>query len=131
MGSEEIKFEEAKYGDVMVLRPEGRLDQESSEVFQIQLLSLITEKTAPQANLILDLSGVNYVSSVGLRALMIVAKQCSASDGQLALTNLSAVVLEIFEISRFNLIIDVYEDVETALGTISQDALAAYKSENA
>jgi anti-sigma B factor antagonist/stage II sporulation protein AA (anti-sigma F factor antagonist) len=130
MGTEEMRFNETRYADVVVLEPQGRLDQESSETFQNQLLTLISDNAAPQANMVLDMSGVNYISSVGLRALMVVAKQCSASNGKLALANLSPVVLEIFEISRFNLIIDVHSDVAAALVAISPDAAAAYAADH-
>ena len=130
MTKDEIRFNKSRYADVVVLAPQGRLDQESSETFQNQLLTLIGENATLQANLVLDMSGVNYISSVGLRALMIVAKQCSASNGKLALANLSAVVLEIFEISRFNLIIDVHNDVAAALAAMSPDAAAAYAADH-
>jgi anti-anti-sigma factor len=129
MATEEIRFNEMRYADVVVLEPQGRLDQESSETFQNQLLALIGENSADRTNLVLDMRGVTYISSVGLRALMVVAKQCSASNGKLALANLSAVVLEIFEISRFNLIIDVHDDVASAIMAISPDAAAAYATD--
>jgi len=129
MATEEIRFNEMRYADVVVLEPQGRLDQESSETFQNQLLALIGENSADRTNLVLDMRGVTYISSVGLRALMVVAKQCSASNGKLVLANLSAVVLEIFEISRFNLIIDVHNDVASAIAAISPDAAAAYATD--
>lgn len=125
-----IEFAETSYGDTVVLSPKGRLDQETSKSFQEQLLAMIADRSTDRANLILDMSGVNYISSIGLRALMIVAKQCSAGNGQLALANLSPVVVEIFEISRFNLIISTFDEIRSAIAEIAPDALSAYDSES-
>ncbi len=130
MGDSGVQFAEIRYADVLVLNPSGRLDQDTSQIFQKQLLLLITQESLDRPRVILEMSGVDYVSSVGLRALMIVAKQCRAGNGQLALTNLSPVVSEIFEISRFNLIIDVFEDVRQAIMSISPDSVESYDANN-
>ena len=58
MTEEELKFAETHYGDVVLLEPMGRLDQESSQAFQAQLLTLITERAEARANLVLDLGGI-------------------------------------------------------------------------
>lgn len=72
----------------------------------------------------LDFARLDYVSSVGLRALMVAAKKSRASGGKIAVAALTPVVREIFEISRFNFVIPVFADLRAALASMSVDAVA-------
>ncbi len=130
MADAAVQLTEERYADVAVIRPSGRLDQNSSQAFQARVLRLIAEDPSPSPHMVMDMTGIEYVSSVGLRALMIVAKQCHAADGRLALTNLSPMVAEIFEISRFDLIIENFEEVREAIASISEEALASYDAQS-
>ena len=64
---------------------------------------------------VLDLSGVEYISSVGLRVLMLASKQAKAQGCALGVCGLQPVVREIFEISRFNLVLPVFPTLREAL----------------
>lgn len=69
--------------------------------------------------IVLDLSQVEYMSSVGLRVLMLAAKQCKGQHGNIAVAALGEQMREIFQISRFDMVFPVYEDraaAVTALG---------------
>ncbi len=72
----------------------------------------------------MDFARLDYVSSVGLRALMVAAKKSRASGGKIAVAALTPVVREIFEISRFNFVIPVFADLRAALASMSVDAVA-------
>ena len=73
-----------------------------------------------------DLSNVVYISSVGLRVLMVAAKALRTRKASIAIASLQPIVAEIVEISRFHHVVDVRRDVREALGAISAPALAAY-----
>lgn len=97
-----------------VLTATGRIDQASADNFLSALqpyLSLCNAKSQP---LLLDFSGVNYISSVGLRALMMAARQAKASQGKIAITNLQPMVSEVFAIARFDLVIPCFADIDAA-----------------
>ena len=102
-------------GDILILRPVGRIDNETSPDFQNRLLGSLT--TAGAAVLV-DFSAVDYISSAGLRALMMGSKQSKAAKGRLAVAALGPIVKEIFEISRFSLVVDVFETPEDALAAL-------------
>ena len=68
--------------------------------------------------MLVDLSGVEYISSSGLRALMMAAKQSKASSGRLAVAALNPVVKEIFAISRFSYVVTVFETLAEALAAL-------------
>jgi len=78
--------------------------------------------------MILDFAGVDYISSVGLRVLMLAAKQIREQGGTIVVASLQPVVREIFEISRFNLVFQCFGSVRDALSKISPGDIAAYDS---
>ena len=76
--------------------------------------------------LVLDFSHVTYISSMGLRVLLVAAKQLRAGNARIAVAALQQVVSEIFGIARFNHVLEIFPDVRTALEHVSGPALAAY-----
>ena len=83
---------------------------------------------AGNSALLIDLSGVEYVSSVGLRVLMIAANAMRARNARIAVCGLRPIVAEIFGISRFDALLDVHPSFETALAKLSPAALEAWRS---
>jgi anti-sigma B factor antagonist/stage II sporulation protein AA (anti-sigma F factor antagonist) len=117
-----------RFGNTIVLSPAGRLDHATADGFKDALLAQMGTCMAGQDLLVLDLSGVPYIASVGLRALMIASKQAKAQGGTLVVAALQPVVKEIFEISRFTLVLNSFPSVRDALAAISPSALQAFDS---
>ena len=69
--------------------------------------------------LLRDFAGVEYVSSVGLRVLMLAAKQVKAQNGRIVIAALTQVVSEVFQISRFDLVFSVFDTLDLALVTLA------------
>lgn len=115
-----------RFADAVVLAPTGRIDHGRSEDFKSALRPFLERCAAGQDKLVLDLSGVDYISSAGLRVLMLARKQAKAQGGTLVVAGLGPVVKEIFEISRFTVVFDIFATVRDALGGISPPALAAF-----
>ena len=67
----------------------------------------------------LDFASIDYISSVGLRALMLAARQVKAQNGRIAIAALTSVVKEVFEISRFNMVYKVFDSVDAAVTGVS------------
>jgi anti-sigma B factor antagonist len=126
MADNSVQLVENRFSDVVVLCPTGRLDQDTSSNFQSQVLLRIAAEIPQPPIIVLDMAGVDYISSIGLRALMIAAKQCQADKGSLVVACLTPVVEEIFEISRFNLIINVFGDVRSAIASVSVEGAESY-----
>ena len=76
--------------------------------------------------IVLDLSGMEYVSSAGLRCFMLASRQAKAQQGKIFVAALQPMVREIFEISHFNLVFRVFPTVREALGAVSAEAAAAF-----
>jgi len=106
-------------GVVKVVTVTGRIDQASAAAFQEKLAPWLAQSKAGEAPVLLDFSGVDYISSVGLRVLMLAAKQVKAQQGKIAIAALTPVVTEVFQISRFHLVFPVHPDVATAVASLS------------
>ncbi len=111
---------EEAVGDVRVLCPAGRIDHTSVEAFQNGLLPRLEDCREDGIAIVLDLSGVEYMSSVGLRVLMLAAKQCKGQNGQIAVAALGEQMREIFHISRFDMVFPVYEDRAEAITALTR-----------
>lgn len=103
--------------DARVVAIQGRIDQASAEDFRIALEPHIAACTAGAPPLVIDFSGVPYISSVGLRVLMLAARQADTQKGRLAIASLSPTVREVFAISRFDLVLKTCDTVEDAIAT--------------
>jgi anti-anti-sigma factor len=112
------------FGNVVVATPVGRADLAGSTALEAALSPLWAKPD--MAGLVLDLGGVPYISSVGLRVLMIAAKQMRSRHARIAVTGLQPVVAEIFAISRFDKVLEVFPAVRDALAAIAPAALGAY-----
>ena len=123
-GGLDMKFDEAQYGNAIVLLPEGRLDQDTAAAFQERLLEAVG---GGNEAVIVDFSKIPYISSVGLRAIMIAAKQSKSDGVSLSVADLTDTVREIFEISRFNFVVTVHESLRDAVAAVSPEALSAFE----
>ena len=115
-----------RFENALVLSPVGRLDQAAAEGFLTGLQAHLGTCRAGQDLLVLDLSGVPYIASVGLRALMVASKQAKAQGGTLVIAALQPVVSEVFEITRFTRLFTIYSSVRDALAALSPSALQAF-----
>ena len=111
-------------GNVALVVPAGRVDQSTSASLEGALSPLWGR--ADVATLLLDFTGVEYISSVGLRVLMIASRQMRARQGRILIAGLQPIVAEIFAISRFDKVLEVFPTVRDALAAVSPEALAAY-----
>lgn len=100
---------------VMTVSLSGRLDAASSMEAEEELGKVIDENK----KLILNLSGLEYISSAGLRVLLVSAKRIRREGGKMCLCELKENVLEVFEISGFSAIFDLEDTAKEALGFIN------------
>ena len=114
------------YGEARVVSPRGRLDHDNCEGFQRDLAAQLEACEKERAALVLDMSGLDYVSSAGLRCLMIAAKQAQGHAGKIVVASPQPVVAEILQISRFNLVLPVFRTTREALASVSPQAAQAF-----
>lgn len=102
-------------GNVTICRLAGRLDTATSGAAERGITGLV----APgQARLVLDMRDVAYVSSAGLRVVLLAAKQAKAAGGSVALFGLQPAVRDVFEISGFARILAIAPGEAEALAML-------------
>ena len=121
-----MKLDSRTYADTLVVAPAGRLDHDNCEAFRVGLQPLLDRGLAGRQRIVVDLSGLEYVSSAGLRCFMLAAKQAGTQGGKIVLAALRPVVAEIFQISRFDMVFELHPSVREALAAVSPAAAAAF-----
>lgn len=117
-----------RIGSAVILAASGRIDHASADGFKGALQPYLAQCKSGGDVVVLDFSGVEYISSVGLRVLMLAAKQAKGQQGAVAVAALQPVVREIFEISKFTLVVPCFAGVREALAALAPAALAAYEA---
>lgn len=93
-------------------RPEGRIDSQNAMDFQEQLLEGIDD--ADRA-VIVDLEKVSYMSSAGLRSMLLVAKTLRRREVSFALCSMCPPIREVFKISGFDKVIRIHDSPAAAM----------------
>lgn len=88
----------------VVFHVEGHLDSRTSPEFQRAVLPFI--EAAP-GRFALDLAAVNYVSSAGLRVILVLAKRARATGSSLVAIQPNNPVREVFEIAGFTALVPI------------------------
>ena len=96
---------EREQGTLLIVKAEGRLDGISAREFDDAMRSKISEKDSV---VIMDLEKLSYISSAGLRVILMTAKTLQKRNAKLLLCSLSEPIREVFEISGFDKIIPIH-----------------------
>jgi len=111
-----MELTEEQRSGVTVVTACGRLDGASSDVFAERLGRLIAG-TRPR--LVVDFAEVNFVSSAGLRAVLILMKKVKAAGGAFALCAVQDPVREVLDITGLTGMIDIHPELSSALAAMA------------
>jgi anti-anti-sigma factor len=99
-------------GDRFVAAVTGRVDEDSWRAFSTELTAAAQDAAAAEAPLVLDLSGLEYMTSKGLRALTMAKNAAKGVTIRLAAPN--PTMRRILSISRYDMLFPVVDDVDPA-----------------
>jgi anti-anti-sigma factor len=100
-------------GDTTVIVLNGKLDTNTSATAEGEINSLLDAGTN---KLLINFEQLTYISSSGLRLLLATAKKLKASGGELKVCSLNEMATEVFEVSGFSSILNVFDSEQDALG---------------
>ena len=115
IGSSKIEFTTS--GNVAIWAPEGRVDAASAPDLEQDMMAAID---GGASDVVLDLGRTRYMSSAGLRVVLVVARALQAKDGRFAVCGLNDEVKELFEVSGFSLIVNIVADRDAAVAAVQQ-----------
>jgi anti-anti-sigma factor len=101
-------------GGRLVASPTGRVDEDSWKDFSTHLTAAVHEAVAAQVPLVIDLSGLEYMTSKGLRALTM-AKNEAGGAITIRLAAPNATMRRILSISRYDMLFPVVKDIDAAI----------------
>jgi len=111
-----MEIVEELQGSVRVLAPQGRLDTNTSGRFEARLNQVLA---ATDTKLLVDLERIDYVSSAGLRVLLMAAKKVRA-PGRLVLCGLTPATRQTFDLAGFTALFAIEPSRATALATLAR-----------
>jgi anti-anti-sigma factor len=98
-----VDIERTQIGDKVVLHVAGRMDAESAVHFEDQCESCMSDGFT---SIVADLGNLKYVSSMGLGAIVRMARKLQDKGGELR---------QLFEITKLNRVFPAHDSVESAL----------------
>ena len=107
-----MDIREKKIDDVQIVTVGGRMDAYSSNDVEKQLNSLIDTN---QVKIILNLTGLEYISSSGLRVLLAALKKSRKGSGDLRLAAMRPSVKEVFDIAGFTQLFQIFNEEKEAI----------------
>jgi anti-anti-sigma factor len=112
-----MKVDIQNKNDIDIVKISGNLDSNSAPDLQQKVLPLLAENT----KLILDMENCEYVSSAGLRVLLMVAKTSATNNGKTVLVGLSDDVREIMEMTGFGSIFPNFVNYKLAMESFEEE----------
>jgi anti-anti-sigma factor len=113
------------FADCQLVSVRGRVDHTNSDQFQ-QGLTAAAREVPPGGGMVVDLGGLEFITSAGLRALLLAQRTVSAAGSRLVVCGIEGVVREVFRIARFDVLLSVADSTEQAIAQISPAAAEAY-----
>jgi anti-sigma B factor antagonist/stage II sporulation protein AA (anti-sigma F factor antagonist) len=99
-------------GEVFILRLRGRLDAVSSPQVEHKIFEAIN---SGQTKMLIEMGGVIYLSSAGLRMLFSTTKKLRSLSGKLVVCNMATNVSDVLKMSGFDHVLDLAKNEEEAL----------------
>jgi anti-sigma B factor antagonist len=114
--SDFMEFRALTRDDISIISVLGRIDASSAPDLEDALNQCVN---AGSGKMVLDFSGVDYVSSAGLRVLLSVRKLLVPLKGELVIAGLRPFVREVFDMTGFSRIFPLYNTTDEACGHFS------------
>ena len=108
----EITFETTN--NKVVVHVSGRMDALTAPTFE---QGYETWRQGGESAIIVDLSGLEYISSAGLRSILSTAKKVKASGGSLSFCGVQGMAAEVFKVSGFEKLFVLHASQEEAVGS--------------
>ena len=110
-----MEFAQEQAGEVAIVKLAGRLDSSAAQPAE-ENFTRVLGNGAP--HLAIDMTGLEYISSAGLRVLLVVAKKVQQAKGKMVLFGLVPHVREVFSVSGFDKIFAIQPDAAAAVASV-------------
>lgn len=108
-------IEAERANGTVIAKADGRIDSSNSREFHSELEAVVADSDGA---LVLDFGEVTYISSAGMRVILITAKSLQKSGTKFALCSMNDDIREVFKISGFDKIIEIHSSQAEALSAV-------------
>jgi anti-sigma B factor antagonist len=112
-----MDISERKIDDIIIVAISGRIDISSSKELDEYLDKVVDSKS----KVILDLSDTEYISSSGLRVILVALKKSKKNKGSFNLASPQLMVRNVLEISGLSNVFSIYRDLDEAINGLKAD----------
>lgn len=116
MSDAEFKIQVDQSKGVLMIAVSGEIKGLSGREFHRAIFEEIQEQDVP---IVLDLEGLTYINSMGLRSILLIAKRQQENKAKFAVCSLSKPMREVFEITCFDRIMPVLDSRSEAIATVT------------
>lgn len=106
-----------RHDGILIATTEGRIDGVNAHEFQADIENAIEDSDTA---VILDMEKLSYISSAGLRVILLTAKKLQRQNARLAVCSLSTSIREVFEISGFAKIIPIHGSLSETIDALTE-----------
>ncbi|RJP30812.1 MAG: anti-sigma factor antagonist [Candidatus Omnitrophota bacterium] len=114
-----MEVRERHEGDVIIIRPVGRIDATTTQAFSDHVKQRIVDGAR---KVVLDLYHIDFMSSAGLRMLNILKAVMKSYKGEIVICSPSDNLMELFQLVSLGNIYHIFHTVEAALKKLLDDA---------
>ena len=125
-----MQVTEQRFGNALLLRVSGRIDRDTADAFSAALQPHLNNCKTGGDVLLLDIAGVQYISSLGIQVLLRAQRMAKTQSGSFAVAALQGGVKAVFDTANFASAIRCYESVDKALSEMSYSAYTIYKQQS-
>lgn len=98
-------------GNIVIISIEGSIDSKTAGDLQSQIM----EKVSETNNVLLDLTKVDYVSSAGLRVLLMIYRQIKSKNGKVILVGVSEEIRDVMSMTGFINFFEIADNIDNGL----------------
>lgn len=113
-----MRIEKSSDGDVLIVKIFGRIDQPACRMLHQEFSNLVANEDHKMA---VDLSEVTYLNSMALGILVSTMKSVRSRGGDLRLSGLTDMVMDVFRITRLSTVFEIYPTIEEAVAGFTKD----------
>jgi anti-anti-sigma factor len=110
-----MEIHQSHVNGVCVVAMKGRVDASNAGDLEKKVLALVD---CGERRLVFDFAELDYMSSAGLRVLLLAAKRLAGVNGKIALAALQKPVKEVLDMTGFSSIIQIFSTQKDAVAAV-------------
>lgn len=103
-----MEIKTAEDSGITIVSPIGRIDTSTAKNFEEGLMKIL----GPNKSFAISFSDIDYISSAGLRVILMAGKKISSLKGKFALTNMPEKIHSVFKMSGFDKILKICANMQ-------------------